>query len=95
MPTHTGYPNGTTVPAAQLGEIIDYVLAHRDGDGPFDIVTEGETPAHPAAAGEAVEPYRALGITWWVEKLGWWRGDVDAAFQRIDAGPPSTSAAGD
>jgi len=29
------------------------------------------------------------GLTWWVEKLGWWRGDLDAARRRVDAGPPN------
>jgi len=29
-----------------------------------------------------------VGLTWWVEALGWWRGGVDSARQRIDAGPP-------
>jgi alkanesulfonate monooxygenase SsuD/methylene tetrahydromethanopterin reductase-like flavin-dependent oxidoreductase (luciferase family) len=89
MPTHADYPNGTTLPAKELAEIVDYVRSHRTSAGPLDIVTEGETPPNPAAAAERIRPYRDMGVTWWVEKLGWWRGDLDAALQRIDAGPPT------
>ena len=32
--------------------------------------------------------YEDVGLTWWVEKLGWFRGSVDDMSQRIQAGPP-------
>jgi hypothetical protein len=89
MPTHADFPAGTTIPARELAEIVDYTRSHRDGEGHYDVVVEGETPPNPAAAAERLRPYRAVGITWWVEKLGWWRGDLDAAVQRVDAGPPT------
>src|SRR5450755_2854161 len=31
----------------------------------------------------------SLGLTWWIEKLGWFRGSVDAARERIRRGPPA------
>jgi hypothetical protein len=31
--------------------------------------------------------YVEAGLTWWVEALGWWHGDVPGARARIDAGP--------
>jgi alkanesulfonate monooxygenase SsuD/methylene tetrahydromethanopterin reductase-like flavin-dependent oxidoreductase (luciferase family) len=91
MPTHADYPHGTTIPAEQLARIIDYVMSQRTSQDPFDIVVEGESPpdGHDAhAAADLVAAYAEIGVTWWVEKLGWWRGGLDAAIERIDAGPP-------
>jgi hypothetical protein len=34
-------------------------------------------------------PFEAVGLTWWIEKLGWFRGSVDAARERIRRGPPA------
>ena len=36
-----------------------------------------------------VAPYVAAGLTWWVEKLGWFRGELPAMRARILAGPPT------
>jgi len=35
-----------------------------------------------------VAPYVDAGLTWWIEAMGWWRGGVDGARERIAAGPP-------
>jgi alkanesulfonate monooxygenase SsuD/methylene tetrahydromethanopterin reductase-like flavin-dependent oxidoreductase (luciferase family) len=90
MPTHADYPHGTTLPADQLAGIIDYVLSQRTSQQRFDIVVEGETPSGglDAHSVDHVAAYADIGVTWWVEKLGWWRGGLDAAIERIDAGPP-------
>jgi len=55
--------------------------------GPVDMVLEGATS--PASAAEQIEPYAAAGLTWWVEALGWWRGDRADAAARITQGPPA------
>ena len=34
-------------------------------------------------------PYAAAGATWWVEAMGWWRGALATARDRITAGPPA------
>lgn len=52
-----------------------------------DIALEGAT--EPASAAETIAPYAAAGLTWWVEALGWWRGDRTAARTRIAQGPPA------
>lgn len=56
--------------------------------GPFEIVSEGSTPADdPAAAREIVRPYLEAGATWWLDAD--WRGaTVDSVRARIAAGPP-------
>jgi hypothetical protein len=37
---------------------------------------------------ELVAAYEEVGLTWWVEKLGWFRGSVDFTRKRIEQGPP-------
>ncbi|WP_433220469.1 LLM class flavin-dependent oxidoreductase [Dactylosporangium sp. CS-047395] len=51
-----------------------------------DLALEGFTTG-PADA-PRVTPYADAGATWWIEALGWWRGDLDAARTRVEAGPP-------
>ncbi len=52
---------------------------------------EGAT--EPATAAATVASYAEVGLTWWVEAMGWWRAEpgaaVAAARSRIFAGPPT------
>lgn len=82
FPTFRGLGHGDNVDPELFGEAVDYVRRHRaPGAGPFDVVLEGRTPGAP------LDEYVAAGLTWWVEKLGWWRGDLDAVRRRILDGP--------
>ena len=53
----------------------------------FDIAVEGATDGPDEA--QRVAAYADAGATWWVEALGWWRGDMAAAMSRVIAGPPT------
>ncbi len=94
MPVHPDFRAGRTMPPEVLAEILDVVYAERAGlaatgvlpDGVFDVAIEGAT--EPTGAAETVVPYAEVGLTWWVEAMGWWRGGVAAAMERIAAGPP-------
>ena len=55
--------------------------------GGGDLALEGATQG-PADA-DRVSAYAQAGMTWWVEALGWCRGDVESARMRIAAGPPA------
>jgi alkanesulfonate monooxygenase SsuD/methylene tetrahydromethanopterin reductase-like flavin-dependent oxidoreductase (luciferase family) len=104
IPTHAEYGRPTTMPPQTLAEIIRYVHAHRAAQPPapppaagaagppgrpFDVAVEGATDASSPDRGAAtVRPYLAAGLTWWIEALGWWRGGLDDARVRVDAGPP-------
>lgn len=86
MPTHADFGKGATMPPPALAEALAVVAAERgDLDG-FDVVLEGRTS--PAEAAAVVAGYAAVGLTWWVEAMGWWRGGVADARTRIAAGPP-------
>ena len=89
FPTHRDVGHTELIPPAVLGEIAAYTLAHRQGDGPFDVVVEGVTPGDPSAAARVVAPYAGAGLTWWVEKCGWFRGPLDEMRARISRGPPA------
>jgi hypothetical protein len=74
------------MPPSELAAIVDYVAAHRDGAS-FDVSLEGATAAGADETGR-IDAYAGAGLTWWVEALGWWRGDVSDARARVAAGPP-------
>lgn len=87
MPTFAGYGRDNPVPATEFAAATGYLREQRGGtlDG-FDIALEGQTV--PGAGFGVVAPYAAAGLTWWVEAMGWWRGGVAEARDRIAAGPP-------
>jgi alkanesulfonate monooxygenase SsuD/methylene tetrahydromethanopterin reductase-like flavin-dependent oxidoreductase (luciferase family) len=89
MPIHADYGLGETMPPAQLRELIGYTLSHRTSSEPFDVALEGRTDgAGPGRGGQHVAPYARVGLTWWNEALGWWRGSPADAMARIRQGPP-------
>lgn len=86
FPTHTDYGKGQTMPPDDLARVLAEVSAHRDpGLGPIDVALEGATEP---GEHDQVERYAEVGLTWWVEALGWWRGGIQHARQRVLAGPP-------
>jgi hypothetical protein len=88
MPTHRDHGLGQTMPPAEFAAVVAYVDAHRHASaGPFDVVLEGCT--EPDGGARIVAPYADVGLTWWIEALGWWRGDMDAVRTRVAAGPPT------
>ena len=89
FPTHREVGEAETMTPDQLREIVAYTTAHRQAATPFDVVIEGQTAGvAPARELEAVDVYREAGLTWWIEKLGWFRGPLETMRARIDSGPP-------
>lgn len=87
--THEEVAAPETMTVDQLSEIVAYVLRHRDAPGPFDVVIEGVTHgSDPSRDAQAVTGYAEAGLTWWVEKLGWFRGTPEEMRTRIKKGPP-------
>jgi alkanesulfonate monooxygenase SsuD/methylene tetrahydromethanopterin reductase-like flavin-dependent oxidoreductase (luciferase family) len=88
FPTRVGVGHTDMMDAGELAEIVRYVTSCRETATPFDVIYEGQTSAANSSADrERVARYREAGLTWWVEKLGWFRGALDDVRARIDAGP--------
>lgn len=92
FPTHRDVGQNETMSPRQLGEIVAYATGERRATTPFDVIIEGQTRGRdPARDLATVDAYRDAGLTWWIEKLGWFRGPVGEMRARIDAGPPRPS----
>lgn len=88
FPTHVSSGRGETMTPGELRQVIEFVGEERKSDQSFDVALEGQSSEDKNAARDTVAPYRDAGLTWWVEALGWWRGDASAARARVEAGPP-------
>lgn len=92
MPIHADFGQGRTMPPATVAEVADTIRSTRGTLDGFDIALEGATAATEDP--DRLATYAEAGVTWWVEALGWWRGDVDAARARVAAGPVRASVDG-
>jgi alkanesulfonate monooxygenase SsuD/methylene tetrahydromethanopterin reductase-like flavin-dependent oxidoreductase (luciferase family) len=89
FPTHLDVGFNDLIPPEGLRRIIEYTRGLRvDPALPFDVIMEGTTPSDPVAGWPIAAPYVEAGLTWWVERLGWFRGSVDQMRSRARAGPP-------
>jgi probable F420-dependent oxidoreductase len=85
---YPGSPHGNLT-LDELRELRAYVQAHRTSDGPFDVMAGGDVPFDdPERAREVLAAYAEAGVTWWVEGVGSWRGDVEAMVRFVRGGPP-------
>lgn len=72
-----------------LEEIQTYIQQYRTITTPFDLVMMGYTPGDdPDKAHRIIAPYRAAGLTWWLESLFRERDSIQAMRTRIQQGPP-------
>jgi alkanesulfonate monooxygenase SsuD/methylene tetrahydromethanopterin reductase-like flavin-dependent oxidoreductase (luciferase family) len=84
LPTFDGYGRERGLPPLpDFAAVVAFLRAERGSLDGFDIALEGRsTPGDPTP-----ERYTELGLTWWIEALGWWRGGLAEACTRIAAGP--------
>lgn len=86
FPTFQDALRDETVPASALAEVVAYVREQRADDTPFDVVLEGVSDGPDAAL---IAPYEQVGLTWWIEKIGWYRAPLEQMRARIASGPPA------
>jgi alkanesulfonate monooxygenase SsuD/methylene tetrahydromethanopterin reductase-like flavin-dependent oxidoreductase (luciferase family) len=86
FPTFEGIGHADRVSPDLLREAVQYTLSERESDGAFDVVLEAQSEGPDA---ELVASYADAGLTWWIEKLGWFRGPLECTRQRIERGPPA------
>jgi alkanesulfonate monooxygenase SsuD/methylene tetrahydromethanopterin reductase-like flavin-dependent oxidoreductase (luciferase family) len=89
VPTHVDFEKGETMPPAVVHEVVSYVEDHRVDRRPFDVALEGRTSGNDRGDRRLVKQYGDAGVNWWIEALGWWRGTVADAKQRVRIGPPA------
>ena len=89
MPTHADHGHDSFMSPGDLRQIVEYVMTHRSTDLHFDVVMEGMSDGSEELD-RLSAAYGDVGLTWWIEKLGWWRGGPADALARVAAGPPVT-----
>jgi len=89
FPTFEGLEHDELPTPGQLRDAVEYTRANRTLNDPFDVAMEGGTSGdEPARDAEIVASFAEAGLTWWVEKVGWFRGSVAEMGRRLDQGPP-------
>lgn len=73
----------------EISEMVSFIRAQRPEGAPFDVMVGGDVPFDdPTRADEILTRYSEVGVTWWVEGIGEWRGDIEAMAVFIQGGPP-------
>ena len=84
FPTFRGADLDQTATPVQLAEAVAYTLTHRDPTAPaLDVALEGIT-----GSSAPLDEYADAGLTWWVESIGWFRGEPADLRRIVGAGPP-------
>jgi len=73
----------------RYGICVPNLGEHRSGTAPFGVVITGRTrPDEPDEAQDTTGAIAVAGATWGLEGFRPRPGEQDAAWRRIDAGPP-------
>ncbi len=68
--------------------IADYIKKHRGSLENFDFITLGSAPRRKSSLDEFFKPIlKSDVITWWVEKVYNWKGDLKEIREQIKEGP--------
>jgi len=80
--------SGTNV-AKYFENVAEYIKRYRGNLEGFDIITLGKAPRSKRKIKEYFEPILKSGkITWWVERVYSWKGDLEQIRKKIREGPP-------
>jgi alkanesulfonate monooxygenase SsuD/methylene tetrahydromethanopterin reductase-like flavin-dependent oxidoreductase (luciferase family) len=75
--------------AKYFENIAEYVRQHRGNLESFDFITLGKAPRSKRKLREFFEPIlESRKITWWVERVYSWKGDLDQIRSKVREGPP-------
>ncbi len=63
----------------EIRAMVSFIHSQRPSGVPIDVMVGGNAPFDtPERARAILAEYAAAGVTWWMEGIGEWRGDVDA-----------------
>jgi alkanesulfonate monooxygenase SsuD/methylene tetrahydromethanopterin reductase-like flavin-dependent oxidoreductase (luciferase family) len=86
FPTFEGIGHTDLPTPAQLKAAVEYTKSQRTSQATtLDVVLEGQSEGQDH---ERISPYQETGLTWWIEKLGWFRDSLEFTRERIERGPP-------
>lgn len=86
FPTFQGVGHDERPTPEQLRAAVEYTRSQRGpSQGGFDVIVEAQSDGLDP---ELVGGYADAGATWWIEKLGWFRGPIETTRRRIERGPP-------
>ncbi|WP_433325127.1 LLM class flavin-dependent oxidoreductase [Spirillospora sp. CA-294931] len=88
IPLFADATHGVAPPPEQVGEMVSFVRGERDGEGPFEFVVGGVSPAGNAR--DLLGPLADAGATWWDERrpIDETVDKVAPVMRRIEQGPP-------
>ncbi len=74
--------------AKYFENLAEYVGRHRENLEGFDFITLGKAPRSKRKLREFFEPILESRITWWVERVYSWKGDLNQIRSKVREGPP-------
>jgi alkanesulfonate monooxygenase SsuD/methylene tetrahydromethanopterin reductase-like flavin-dependent oxidoreductase (luciferase family) len=75
--------------AKYFENVAEYVRQHRGNLESFDFITLGKAPRSKRKLREFFEPIlESSKITWWIERVYSWKGDLDQIRSKVREGPP-------
>jgi alkanesulfonate monooxygenase SsuD/methylene tetrahydromethanopterin reductase-like flavin-dependent oxidoreductase (luciferase family) len=89
VPIAKGRKKDQFLSPTEVREMVAYIGKYRSVDKPFDICLCGVTAGRSLSKDKAiVEPYKDVGVTWWIDFIYTSRGSVKENEDRIRSGPP-------
>ncbi|MDH5451337.1 MAG: hypothetical protein OEX77_10655, partial [Candidatus Bathyarchaeota archaeon] len=75
--------------AKYFENVAEYINRYRGNLEGFDFITLGKAPRSKRKIKEYFEPILKSGkITWWVERVYSWKGDLEQIRKKVREGPP-------
>ncbi|UCG36971.1 MAG: LLM class flavin-dependent oxidoreductase [Candidatus Bathyarchaeota archaeon] len=75
--------------AEYFENVSEYIQKHRGKLENFDFITLGKAPQSKKKVVEYFEPIIRSGkITWWIERVYSWKGDLEQIREKVKEGPP-------
>jgi alkanesulfonate monooxygenase SsuD/methylene tetrahydromethanopterin reductase-like flavin-dependent oxidoreductase (luciferase family) len=89
VPIARGRKKNEFLTPEEIQAMMEYIGHYRSKESHFDVCLCGETRGKSLLHDKAIiEPYEAVGVTWWIDFIHAGRGSVKENEERIRSGPP-------
>ncbi|MHA2169731.1 MAG: LLM class flavin-dependent oxidoreductase [Candidatus Kariarchaeaceae archaeon] len=86
VPISNNWPNRLS--PEDIIKIQVYIAKHRTLKEPIEVTLGGSTPVDQSEAKKIIQPYKDVGLSWWLEDIDGIHGPFDQLIERVKAGPP-------